>query len=150
MSHLLADVAVVPFLRGRWQIERTLTDRSAAMSGSFTGVADFTQHASGLTWQEAGELSWPTHQGAAGRRLEITACSTEPRLIDVRLVDVRFGDGRLFHQLDLSTGRCDVVHECGLDRYVGSFVVTSPDEWHTTWDVDGPAKSITIASTYRH
>ena len=37
-----------------------------------------------------------------------------------------FADGRLFHRLDLSSGRDDVLHDCAPDQYRGRYRATWP------------------------
>ena len=54
---------------------------------------------------------------------------------------VRFEDGRPFHELDLRTGRTEVVHPCGQDTYRGELQVTGPDRWVQRWEVGGPTKA---------
>ncbi|HEY5049936.1 MAG TPA: DUF6314 family protein, partial [Acidothermaceae bacterium] len=56
--------------------------------------------------------------------------------------------GKFFYRADLSTGSDTFVHGCAPDSYCGSWSVDSADRFHLTWDVEGPAKQITIRSTY--
>jgi hypothetical protein len=144
LLHRVPDVAT--FLLGsdgasRWSVVRELVDLRADLTGRFDGVAVFTGDGAEIQWDEAGELDWPTHHGEAGRRLVVVPGGAGAQ--------VRFDDGRPFHTLDLTTGRCDVAHDCAPDRYTGEFMVMSADEWHTAWDVEGPAKRLLIRSTYR-
>jgi Family of unknown function (DUF6314) len=144
LLHRVPEVAT--FLLGsggasRWSVVRELVDLRAGLAGRFEGIAVFAGDGAEIQWDEAGELDWPTHHGEAGRRLVVVP--------DGAGAEVRFHDGRPFHPLDLTTGRCDVVHDCAPDRYTGEFAVLSGDEFHISWDVEGPAKRLAIRSTYR-
>jgi hypothetical protein len=63
-------------------------------------------------------------------------------------VDVRFADGRPFHDLDLASGRHIAHHPCAADRYRGEFTVRDADHWRTVWRVGGPAKDLVIVTDY--
>jgi hypothetical protein len=62
---------------------------------------------------------------------------------------VRFADGRPFHRLDLSGGRCAVAHPCGPDVYEGEYALLGPDAFDVAWTIRGPGKRQRIASRYR-
>ncbi len=147
MGYPVADVAA--FLRGTWVIDRDIVDSRGGALGAFAGTAEFTPDGDLWSWVEAGELQWATdsHQAAvmqrAGRRLLVAVRPDVPCV-----VDVAFDDGRFFHRADLSSGSDTFVHGCAPDTYYGSWTVVSPDRFRLTWDVDGPAKQITIRSTY--
>ena len=64
------------------------------------------------------------------------------------VVDVAFDDGRFFHRADLSSGSDAFVHGCAPDTYSGTWTVISPNRFQLTWDVEGPAKQLTIRSVY--
>lgn len=142
--HPVPDVAAFllgPDGAGRWSVVRELADLRGGLAGRFEGVASFGRVGTAIWWDEAGELDWPTHHGEAGRRLFVVADGAQAR--------VHFDDGRPFHSLDLTNGRCDLAHDCAPDLYTGELTVTSDDEWHVAWDVEGPAKRLTIRSDYR-
>jgi hypothetical protein len=79
----------------------------------------------------------------AGRRLLVAVRPSVPCI-----VDVTFDDGRFFHRADLSSGSDTFVHGCAPDTYNGRWTVDSADRFRLTWDVEGPAKQLTIRSTY--
>jgi hypothetical protein len=127
------------FLEGRWSVDRDLVDRER--HGRFEGLATFTRAGDGLVWDEVGEIDLDGHRGPARRRLEVQPAHGD--------WEVRFDDGRPFHALDLSTGRCVAEHDCGEDRYEGAFQVHGSDAFDVVWHVRGPAKAQRIVSRYR-
>jgi len=64
------------------------------------------------------------------------------------VADVAFDDGTFFHCVNLSSGSDTFVHGCAPDTYSGTWTVISPNRFHVTWDVDGPATQLTITSVY--
>ena len=141
MGYPVADVTA--FLRGTWVIERDIVDSRGGALGAFSGTAEFAPDGDLWSWVEAGELQWAATTHRAGRRLLVAVRPDVPCI-----VDVAFDDGRFFHRADLSSGSDTFVHGCAPDSYYGSWTVVSPDRFRLTWDVDGPAKQITIRSTY--
>lgn len=139
----MTDLAA--FLRGEWDVERTVEDEGAGRAGRFAGVAEFADAAAGpagaIAWREAGRLRLDGYDGPATRELALVPAGGA--------WEVRFADGRPFHELDLASGRCAVAHDCGADRYEGEFRVEGPDELVVTWDVTGPGKAQRIESRYR-
>jgi hypothetical protein len=144
MLHAVSDLA--EFLRGRWEIDREIVDERAGANGIFRGVAEFARTVDGdvFDWIETGELQWSGRKQKAGRRLLVAvqpdACCS---------ADIAFDDGRFFHRVDLSSGADTFVHGCAPDAYSGSWSVDSPDHFTIRWTVEGPAKRITIGSSYR-
>jgi hypothetical protein len=141
MGHPVTDA--LAFLRGRWIIDRTIVDSLSGVSGAFTGTAEFAAEGYACTWVEAGELQWAAQTHRAGRRLLVAVRPDVPCI-----VDVAFDDGKFFYRADLSSGSDTFVHGCAPDTYSGSWTVDSADRFRLTWDVEGPAKQITIRSTY--
>jgi hypothetical protein len=147
MGYPVTDAAA--FLRGSWVIDRDIVDASCGAAGTFCGTAEFVPDGDALSWVEAGELQWATdsHRAPvvqrAGRRLLVAVRPSMPCV-----VDVAFDDGRFFHCADLSSGSDTFVHGCAPDSYSGTWTVDSADRFRLTWDVEGPAKQITIRSTY--
>jgi hypothetical protein len=147
MGYPVDDVAA--FLRGSWVIDRDIVDSLCGATATFSGAAEFVADGGLLTWVEAGELQWAaaTHRAPvaqrAGRRLLVAVRPSVPCT-----VDVAFDDGRFFHRADLSSGSDTFVHGCAPDAYYGSWTVDSADRFRLTWDVEGPAKQLTIRSTY--
>lgn len=139
------DAGTLAFLRGAWQLDRTLTDHRHGTSGTFTGEAEYT--ATGdpavLRYDERGELRFGGHTGSAWRAL---LCCRLPG----GAVDVRFADGREFYRLDLSSGRWRAKHVCaGRDDYVVTFRVVSDDVLEERWRVLGPDKDYVSQTTLR-
>jgi hypothetical protein len=130
------------FLLGRWSIDREIVDPHA--TGVFRGSAEFTGDSGIVNWTEAGELQWVGETHQAGRRLLL---AVRPDVLSV--ADVAFDDGRFFHRVDLSAGCDTFVHGCAPDTYIGSWVVDTADRFTVRWTIEGPAKAVTIVSTYR-
>lgn len=141
MGYPVADVAA--YLRGTWVIDRDIVDASNGAAGTFTGTAHFAPDGDSLSWVEAGELQWAAETHQAGRRLLVAVRPAMPCV-----VDVAFDDGRFFHRADLSSGSDAFVHGCAPDTYSGTWTVISPNRFQLTWDVEGPAKQLTIRSVY--
>ena len=138
--HAVPDVA--GFLIGRWSIEREIVDPQT--TGVFRGAAEFSGDGSRLRWIERGELQWAGQTHQAGRRLLLAVRPDAPSV-----ADVAFDDGRFFHQIDLSGGGDTFVHGCAPDTYIGAWAVNAPDHFTIRWIVEGPAKAVTIVSSYR-
>lgn len=132
------------YLRGRWDVQRTLRDSGAADgAGRFTGTAEFRRAGDGLWLHvEEGVLEWNGVRNDARRTLRML-----PQPDGTAAVE--FDDGRPFHHLDLRTGAWSAGHPCAADQYDGSFTVVSPDEWHLRWRVHGPSKNQLLVSAYR-
>ena len=131
-------------LSGEWSYERTVADRDGGISGTATGTARFVPDGDGLEWIESGTLLIGDHRFDAKRRMSI-------RPEDGRWM-VRFDDGRAFHPLDLSAGRCEVGHPCREDFYDGALELVEGDdgpELRTEWRVAGPSKDQLIRTRYR-
>ncbi|WP_066928434.1 DUF6314 family protein [Streptomyces sp. NBRC 110611] len=156
------------YLTGRWSVERTVSDLRAGVTGGFRGTAEFRPAVAGdavtgdtvagaaaagappadalpadaLLHVEAGQLTWDGTTYPAQRTLRLC-----PRRDGT--AEVRFADGRPFHDLDLRTGRWTAVHPCAEDRYEGTFTAVAADEWHLEWRVAGPVKDQVLRSVYR-
>ena len=141
MGYSVADAAA--FLRGTWVIDRDIVDSRDGAVGAFSGTAEFAPEGDSWSWVEAGELQWAAETHKAGRRLLLAVRPDVPCV-----VDVAFDDGKFFHSADLSSGSDTFVHGCAPDTYYGSWTVDSADQFRLTWDIEGPAKQITIRSTY--
>lgn len=136
----LAGVDLGAWLSGRWSIRRAINDDPEA----FTGDAEFTGEPNGaIRWHEAGRLRLGGYLGNAHRNLVIVP----PR--PPASWEVRFDDGRHFHYLDLSRGRCEVEHPCGPDLYTGVYEVDADDQLSVSWLVTGPRRRDRISSEYR-
>jgi Family of unknown function (DUF6314) len=141
MDYPVADVAAL--LRGAWVIDRDIVDSLCGIAGTFHGTASFARDGESWSWAEAGKLQWASTTYKAGRRLLVAVRPEMPCV-----AEVAFDDGRFFHRADLSSGCDTFVHGCAPDTYYGSWTVESVDRFRLTWDVEGPAKQITITSIY--
>lgn len=131
------------FLQGTWWLLRRLDDHRAGLQGQLTGSAVFSPDGPReLYYSEKGRLVIGDHDGLAlqSYRYVFPAAGR---------AEVRFSDGRAFHELDLSDGRWGCAHLCDPDRYDGSFTVLGRDSWRVVWRVAGPRKDLTLDSTYR-
>ncbi|MER5946091.1 DUF6314 family protein [Streptomyces sp. NPDC001904] len=136
------------FLAGTWQVERTVRDLAADVTGTFTGTTDFTAdptaaEAGTLRHVESGGFTWRGTTRPAERTL-LYGPGEEPGT-----VVVRFADGRFFHGLDLRTGHHVADHPCSADLYRGEFTVYDSGRWRTVWRVRGPAKDLVLTTDYR-
>jgi hypothetical protein len=132
------------FLRGRWRLERRLSDHRSGVCGTFTGKAEFaaTADPAFLRYVERGELRFGGHVRPATRTL---VCLGRPG----GAVDVRFADGREFYRLDLGPGRCQAEHLCGRDRYTVTCRVLAQDLMEEHWQVAGPQKAYDTVTALR-
>jgi hypothetical protein len=131
------------FTAGHWRIERVLDDHRSGTQGRFAGRAVLT--GPGLPGEarqylETGELRFGTHTGPATRALRYQG-------LPDGAVDVHFADGHRFYRLDLRSGRCTAVHQCGADRYEITYLVLGGDQMEERWRVRGPAKDYEATAT---
>ncbi|MEV7066210.1 DUF6314 family protein [Streptomyces collinus] len=133
------------FLAGRWRVTRSVRDLASGAEGEFTGTTDFraeeTEEPGGLLHHESGTFVW---QGVARPAERILRFLPGPG----GTADVRFTDGRPFHDLDLTSGRHVADHPCSADLYRGEFTVLDADHWRTVWHVGGPAKDLVLRTGY--
>ncbi|WP_037860176.1 DUF6314 family protein [Streptomyces sp. NRRL S-340] len=131
------------YLAGRWRAERSVRDLASGDEGVFTGVTDFAPlDGGGLLHHESGTFVWRGVGRPAERTLRFLP-GTSPGG-----ADVRFADGRPFHDLDLTSGRHIADHPCSADLYRGEFTVRDADHWRTVWRVGGPAKDLVLTTDY--
>ena len=147
MTDELRPVAdALAFLAGSWQVERTVRDLAADVTGTFTGTTDFLPdpaEAGTLLHVESGSFTWRGTARPAERTL-LYVPGEEPGT-----AVVRFADGRFFHGLDLRTGHHVADHPCSADLYRGEFTVYDAGRWRTVWRVKGPAKDLVLTTDYR-
>ncbi|MFF7141959.1 DUF6314 family protein [Streptomyces nodosus] len=132
-------------LAGRWRVERTVRDLASGETGHFSGTTVFSpleDGRDGLLHQESGTFVWRGTPRPAERTLWFL---TGPA---AGTAEVRFTDGRFFHDLDLATGRHVADHPCAADLYRGEFTVRDADHWRTVWRVRGPAKDLVLTTDY--
>ena len=141
------------YLAGSWRAERTVRDLASmddtddtaddTDEGTFTGTTTFSPlDGGGLLHHESGTFVWQGVARPAERTLRFLP-GTAPGT-----ADVRFADGRPFHDLDLTSGRWITDHPCAADLYRGEFTVLDPDHWRTVWRVAGPAKDLVLTTDY--
>ncbi|MFI1164089.1 DUF6314 family protein [Streptomyces sp. NPDC020801] len=131
------------YLAGRWRVERSVRDLASGEEGRFTGSTVFTPlEGAGLLHREAGTFVWQGVARPAARTLRFLPGSAPGT------ADVRFADGRPFHDLDLRTGRHTAGHPCAADLYRGGFTALDADRWRTVWRVGGPAKDLVLTTDY--
>lgn len=130
------------FVLGRWQVTKTVHDRSSGRRGAFAGTAMFAAagERTDLVHVESGTLRWGTHTGPAHRTFHLHPTD------DAGVREVHFSDGRYFHRLDLRAGAWSAVHHCGEDTYAGCFAVESANAWSYSWNVTGPCKDLALST----
>ncbi|MEU6402796.1 DUF6314 family protein [Streptomyces sp. NPDC046985] len=131
------------YLAGRWRVARAVRDLSSGEEGEFTGVTVFERSAgAGLVHRESGTFVWRGAARPAERTLRFLPGAGPGS------AEVRFADGRPFHDLDLTSGRCVADHPCAADLYRGEFTVRDAHRWRTVWRVGGPAKDLLLVTDY--
>ncbi|ELS51900.1 hypothetical protein STVIR_7126 [Streptomyces viridochromogenes Tue57] len=131
------------YLAGSWRVERSVRDLAGGEYGGFSGTTVFSPlDGGGLLHHESGTFVWRGVPRPAERTLRFLPGETPGT------ADVRFADGRPFHDLDLSSGRHITDHPCSADRYRGEFTVRDADHWRTVWRVHGPAKDLVLTTDY--
>ena len=134
---------VLAYLAGSWRVRRSVRDRASGDEGRFDGITEFTTvDEGGLLHAESGTFVWLGVARPAERTLRFLPGPTPGT------ADVRFADGRPFHDLDLTTGRHIADHPCSADLYRGEFTVGDADHWRTVWRVAGPAKDLLLTTDY--
>ncbi|MEU3618571.1 DUF6314 family protein [Streptomyces sp. NPDC006872] len=134
---------VLAYLAGSWRVTRSVRDRASGDEGRFDGVTVFgALNGPGLLHEESGTFVWLGVARPAERTLRFLPGPTPGT------ADVRFADGRPFHDLDLRTGRHIADHPCSADLYRGEFTVRDADRWRTVWRVAGPAKDLLLTTDY--
>ncbi|WP_460063657.1 DUF6314 family protein [Streptomyces sp. YKOK-I1] len=134
---------VLAHLAGRWRVERVVRDLASGAEGRFRGTTVFSPlDGGGLLHEESGTFTWLGVDRPAERTLRFLPGPVPGT------ADVRFADGRPFHDLDLTTGRHTAVHPCSADLYRGEFTVRDADHWRTVWRVGGPAKDLLLTTDY--
>ncbi|CAL9624355.1 hypothetical protein SUDANB145_05914 [Streptomyces sp. enrichment culture] len=135
---------VLAHLAGSWRVERSVRDLAGGDEGRFEGTTAFRplEDGGGLLHLESGAFTWQGVTRPAERTLRFLRGSAPGT------ADVRFADGRPFHDLDLTTGRHVADHPCAADLYRGEFTVRDRDHWRTVWRVAGPAKDLLLTTEY--
>jgi hypothetical protein len=146
MSEFWPVTDVLAYLAGSWHVERSVRDLASGAAGAFSGTTVFEAPADGgpgLLHHESGTFTWEGAARPAERTLRFL-----PGDDGAGRADVRFADGRPFHDLDLTSGRHVADHPCAADLYRGEFTVYDADHWRTVWRVGGPAKDLVLTTDY--
>lgn len=145
MSEYWPVTDVLAYLAGGWRVERSVRDLASGAQGSFSGVTEFEplDDEKGLLHHESGTFVWQDVARPAERTLRFLADGD-----GAGRADVRFADGRPFHDLDLTSGHHVTDHPCAADLYRGEFTVRDADHWRTVWRVGGPAKDLLLTTDY--
>ncbi|MFJ7076557.1 DUF6314 family protein [Streptomyces sp. NPDC098781] len=131
------------YLAGSWRAERSVRDLASGETGEFTGTTAFGPLPDGgLLHHESGLFVWQGVGRPAERTLRFLPGSPPGT------ADVRFADGRPFHDLDLTSGHHIADHPCVADLYRGEFTVLDEDHWRSVWRVRGPAKDLLLTTDY--
>lgn len=138
---------VLRYLAGSWRVTRSVRDLASGDAGRFEGTTVFSPlddegDPGGLLHQELGTFVWQGVARPAERTLRFLPGPTHGT------ADVRFADGRPFHDLDLTSGRHVTDHPCAADLYRGEFTVRDADHWRSVWRVGGPAKDLVLTTDY--
>ncbi|WP_405857599.1 DUF6314 family protein [Streptomyces sp. NBC_01515] len=134
---------VLAYLSGSWRVRRSVRDLSSGDEGDFAGTTVFSAlPEEGLLHTESGTFTWLGVARPAERTLRFLPGGA------AGTADVRFGDGRPFHDLDLTAGHHVADHPCSADLYRGEFTVQDADHWRTVWRVGGPAKDLLLNTVY--
>ncbi|MGW1359340.1 DUF6314 family protein [Streptomyces chartreusis] len=151
MGELWPVPDALAYLAGVWRAERSVRDLASGDEGEFSGTTVFEPVEDGepprglpqgLLHRESGTFVWRGVPRPAERTLRFLPGSSPGT------VDVRFADGRPFHDLDLSSGRHVADHPCSADLYRGEFTVRDADHWRSVWRVRGPAKDLVLTTHY--
>ncbi|GAA2261395.1 hypothetical protein GCM10010145_30550 [Streptomyces ruber] len=134
---------VLAHLAGSWRVRRSVRDLSSGDEGDFSGTTAFEAlDGGGLLHRESGTFVWRGVARPAERTLRFLPGEAPGT------ADVRFADGRPFHDLDLTSGHWITDHPCSADLYRGEFTVYDADRWRTVWRVGGPAKDLLLTTDY--
>lgn len=114
-------------------------DRHGRMTAAFAGTCRFEPDDEGLACHESGVLRHDGHRYRSGR-------TTLWRFPGSGRIEVRFADGRAFH--DFTLVEPEAEHICGRDRYAVAYSFEDKS-WFTRWSVRGPAKDYVMATRYR-
>jgi hypothetical protein len=148
---------VLVYLAGSWRVTRSVRDLASGAEGRFSGTTVFgpsdgagrprdeagcPRTDGGLLHRESGTFVWQGVPRPAERTLRFLPGPVPGT------ADVRFADGRPFHDLDLGSGRHVADHPCSADLYRGEFTVLGRDHWRTVWRVGGPAKDLVLTTDY--
>ena len=134
------------YLAGTWEIRRILEDKIRGEGGRFDGQASFAPESDDtLAYREDGCL---VLGGFATLAHQSYLYGFPAPLVVPHRAEVRFADGRPFHDLDLSAGLWQAEHLCAADLYRGQFRAEAPGRWSAVWTVTGPRKDQRLESLF--
>ena len=134
------------FLRGSWRFQRQiLTEgRKISVFGSATWIPSGPENFA-LLYNEIGTL---TAECLPQREVRASYVWQFPADIGDWCARVCFPDGRLFFELDLTSGsHSSIYHACEADHYTGAFHVHQ-GELLVKWIVTGPQKDYVSETTF--
>ena len=135
------------FLEGSWRLDRKIDDLKLKIQGSMTGVSIIRPQQSErsnkvLSYREEGRLCFGNYEEDVHRSYQFS-------FFEKQKAQVLFSDGSFFHELDLSSGFCEVSYICKDDVYTGQFQVVSSTIWLSQWCVNGPSKDLKLNNSYQ-
>lgn len=139
----MAGLTSLGALEGRWVLRRVIRHDDGT-ENHFDGWATFARSGKRLICDEEGTLS-----GLPGQP-PIKATRRYIWLQEPGRIEVLFDDMRPFHTIPLGAAHPSTTYLCPPDRYEVSYDFTDLAQWHATWRVEGPKKSYTMESTFRH
>lgn len=135
------------YLQGDWVLTRKIIDLKLNTPGFMNGTTAITKEPDKgekavLAYREEGELCFGDYKDKVFRNYEFCFLMAHKAL-------VLFSNGKIFHELDLSSGFAQVEHLCLKDTYRGSFRVVSSNVWLSKWQVSGPSKELILDNHYQ-
>ena len=135
------------YLQGNWVLKRKITDLLLNIPGSLSGNVSITRQPDedgkpALDYQEKGELCFGKYKEKVYRDYRFSFPAPHSAL-------VLFKNGKLFHELELTSGFYQVEYLCLKDLYQGCFRVESPNVWLSKWRVSGPSKKLILDNHYQ-
>lgn len=125
-------------LKGRWDIERFISDTLLNQNHGFSGHAEIDDG----VYREFGEIILETGSRFVSNRQYVWNFYPD-------FVEICFEDGRPFHTLRPIDSVCQDNHFCDPDTYQVSYSFKDWPNWSTVWSVTGPRKRYQMTSVYR-
>lgn len=126
---------------GRWQAERTITDRQSGQVIRFAGTVTFRPDPDGLIWDEDGALILPGQTPIRATRRYLWRAEGDG-------IAVFFDDGRPFHLIGPGVAPA-AHHDCPPDSYDVAYDFSGWPVWTARWQVTGPRKDYTSETEFR-
>ena len=136
-----------PYLEGNWKLSRTINDLRQNMPGAVVGNVKMARRTDiagndALTYREEGVLRFGNYEENVFRFYDFSFPAPHKAI-------VHFEDGKVFHELDLSSGYWQAEHLCGEDTYRGRFRIESRDVWMSNWYISGPNKEMILDNRFQ-